>query len=524
MIKNAKDVFIIGAGVAGLSAAYHLARQGIKVGVIEAQSIVGGRIKTLYIGEKKYPVEMGASYWEGFSRGENKNPLFKQFFTNEPSLHQPRVHIADYFASELYLINRQTNEKIKHERFVELHTVAEELELELDHSKASLAHAIDDIITQKQTLLKEQNITLEECEIIKRLIAFFKAEQGTHAHSVGFDHIDKYYSQTHKDILEYEQYNTEMAMSTFILGYDKLPKQLHQQCVDLGVEFEFNCPVKKIKLNSNDITLVTDSKQFVCPYVISTIPEGVMKKQAHLLFEPKLSDERLEAWQSLGVHEGCRVALEFDGQFWEGCKGPYILLDDPKVDRLIEIRNLYPINGQNILSTDAYALFAKECYDKLPDNPSREEVEKTNQKIVDKIMDDLRQVFPNAPNPSHTYIHNWSADPFTRGAYPYPSPFMTPEKHRLLLEPLGRLHFAGVATSMGESIHNAFASGIRVANQVSVKALPEKIVTGMKQMTLTWQQKTHPTLAHPTLKNLQQSQLIRKRHLFTKTMHQRKFG
>src|ERR1700722_4687872 len=44
-----KNVAVIGAGPAGLAAAYELAKQGIKVEVFEAQDSVGGMAKSLQL-------------------------------------------------------------------------------------------------------------------------------------------------------------------------------------------------------------------------------------------------------------------------------------------------------------------------------------------------------------------------------------------------------------------------------------------------------------------------------------------
>ena len=46
-----KDVIIVGAGMAGLSAAYELAQVGHRVQILEMQERVGGRVKTF--GEKE---------------------------------------------------------------------------------------------------------------------------------------------------------------------------------------------------------------------------------------------------------------------------------------------------------------------------------------------------------------------------------------------------------------------------------------------------------------------------------------
>lgn len=45
--KKPKEVIVVGAGMAGLSAAYELAQVGHHVTIIEKQSRVGGRVKTL---------------------------------------------------------------------------------------------------------------------------------------------------------------------------------------------------------------------------------------------------------------------------------------------------------------------------------------------------------------------------------------------------------------------------------------------------------------------------------------------
>src|SRR6266700_1603967 len=58
-----KRVLIIGAGMAGLSAARKLAEAGCKVMVLEARDRVGGRIHTLREGEEV--IELGAEFVHG---------------------------------------------------------------------------------------------------------------------------------------------------------------------------------------------------------------------------------------------------------------------------------------------------------------------------------------------------------------------------------------------------------------------------------------------------------------------------
>ncbi len=56
-----KKIIIIGAGLAGLTAAYFLKKEGISATILEARPRVGGRIHTLYK-ESEAPIERGATW------------------------------------------------------------------------------------------------------------------------------------------------------------------------------------------------------------------------------------------------------------------------------------------------------------------------------------------------------------------------------------------------------------------------------------------------------------------------------
>src|ERR1700761_9540378 len=59
------DVLIIGAGAAGLMAAYTLSKAGKKVTVLEARNRIGGRIHTLHNESFFRHAELGAEFVHG---------------------------------------------------------------------------------------------------------------------------------------------------------------------------------------------------------------------------------------------------------------------------------------------------------------------------------------------------------------------------------------------------------------------------------------------------------------------------
>ena len=59
------DVLVIGAGAAGLMAAWELVQAGKRTAVIEARNRIGGRIHTIYDKKFSLPIEAGAEFVHG---------------------------------------------------------------------------------------------------------------------------------------------------------------------------------------------------------------------------------------------------------------------------------------------------------------------------------------------------------------------------------------------------------------------------------------------------------------------------
>jgi len=216
--KNPK-VIIIGAGFAGLSAAYYLRQRNIDVTVLESRGRIGGRVFSYEI-DPELVIELGAE-WVGNSHtriqelcGEFKLPLinnqmethllykgdyspagkwdyspdwknrFKKILEAYPELPDPEKEILDKMDWWRYLVNNGCNgrdldirdlldstdfgESIRHvSAFAALSEYAEssphnEMDLKISGGNARLAHALANKIGEKRILKKHRVTRVEQ--------------------------------------------------------------------------------------------------------------------------------------------------------------------------------------------------------------------------------------------------------------------------------------------------------------------------------------------------------------------------
>ena len=67
-MNDRADVIVIGAGIAGLTAAVELSKAGVRVLIVEARDRIGGRIFTESGGARGSAIELGAEFIHGYRR------------------------------------------------------------------------------------------------------------------------------------------------------------------------------------------------------------------------------------------------------------------------------------------------------------------------------------------------------------------------------------------------------------------------------------------------------------------------
>ncbi len=451
-------VVIIGAGIAGLSAAVELAKHH-QVIVIEARNRLGGRIYSHTVDESN--LEIGASFWEG----KKNNPFYLQYFAQTKTTKKP---LALRLNEKLCIV--KSDKPIKPAEFTSYYQMAS-----LFANQFCQTH----IGQHGEQLINQLPITGDEHKqywvrkFFELQFQHFNTdlkERGVPYFTIPFDE---------EQLEAWDEENADFCVVAN--GYHKVIEQLAKEAKKLNVKIKLNSPIIRIVQSPKGVILKTATEYFQADKVVSTIPIGVLKNTAPTLFEPSLSEEKLQALKTIGVHNGIRVSLIFQGApFWSPIDAPMIFIDLPNKP-LREFRNAYITSGKTILQTDKYSDICRHFFNIFPDSQQDAENE-----IVKHIMGDLKYALPSneIPWPQTVSIYDWTLDPFAQGAYPYRTILQTEELQTALECKEGHVYFAGSDFSrLGFSVHNGFANAKHVAKDL-MQDLENESVNSLTNMAL----------------------------------------
>ena len=213
---------------------------------------------------------------------------------------------------------------------------------------------------------------------------------------------------------------------------------------------------------------------------ICTIPIGCLKANAKTLFEPALSDEKLEAIRSIEAGAYKKVFLTFDRIFWPAHKPLLGFIRDNNNNNSDKDedaqKDRYEPPSQYLLVNNLWAGKGIPCVEAiLCADWGNWAFGKSDEVIKDAIIEFLQDAMALPNNTlqewcTNCHVTRWEEDPFTLGSY---STFClgTLERHieaMLLPEWNGRLVFAGEHTESEHqgSVHGAIMSGERAADKI----------------------------------------------------------
>ncbi len=426
--EDKQQIIVIGAGIAGITAAKKLQAQGYRVIILEGRDRIGGRIWT--DNSLGVPLDLGAA-WIHTVDGNPITRLVKQFGI--------QTVISDLKSQWSYKgVNQllsDDDEMVINKAFQLFMDRVNKLKNEAPSSQQiTLADIAQQIIESEEIT----GITLKGFRAT--LASAIESEVGDNLANLGLKGFD-----------EDSKFNGEDVV--FPKGYTQLVQALS---TDLDIRTQHL--VQKIAYDDTGVQLTTDRGVFHGSRVIVTVPLGVLKRGS-IKFSPELPEMKLAAIQQLGMGALNKLVLKFPKQFWSSEPHALAYINGNIPDRYVEFYNWQKYIQEPIL----VAL--------VSGNFSRSLSQMSKSEATQNMMSELQAMFgKDIPLPTATLLTQWHNDPFAYGSYSTFSINGNIQDCDRLAEPIGdRLFFAGEAT-YGKyigTVHGALLSGEREANRIA---------------------------------------------------------
>ena len=449
IIGSPKKVLVLGAGLAGLSAAWELKESGHDVTVLEARNRPGGRVSTL-----KKPFKEGLYAEEGAA-------AFSSTYT------QALKYIEDFGLEKtpwampeepvLYHMNGELIRAGKGEKINWPYKLSSE-EQNLGPMGIVKKYFLDTLPSEIRDPEKWDKPPLVQMDHIS--LAEYLKKQGASDGAVKLIRNTMWFAAvpgaTSGLSMAVSDFGLFMGGSPFILkgGNDLLPKEMANR---LGDQIKYNVEVKGILENGDNVLVKTNTEEvYSADRVIVTLPLKVLNSIA---FEPGLSPEKKAAIQNVPVLNITRTFLEVDKPFWKE-KG---LSGFAFTDLLIGQVNAY--HNLNNSGKDPAML---ESFVAGADAQNLGELQETE--VIGEIKKQMEKLYPEIKDHfTGGYVKAWSSDPYAMGGPSWPAPGDVTNYLKDLQSPHGKIHFAGEHTSILRStMEGALRSGVRAAKEVNM--------------------------------------------------------
>ena len=433
------DTIIIGAGAAGLAAGRELSGAGQRLCILEARQRLGGRIFTLHFPDLPLPIELGAEFIHGeepttFAIVEAAALLTYELPNHQWWLRGRRWELAnDYWDAIDELLSR---------------------------IPARPDRSFDDFLKSQKKLPRR---------VREMAVGYAEGYQAAHADRI---------SAVSLRISDEEQGepggNKQFRIAS---GYDAVLAWLHAGLDPQRTEVRQGAAVVEIEWRKGDVAVRTSHGDEVRGRAaVITIPIGVWKaprqQSGSIRFRPDLRAKR-NAIAKLGVGHVVKIVFRFRQRFWDEPDFLKKRAKSSQSERGSPITFVHSSDRPVPTWWTAAPAPAPLLTGWAGGHAADRLLAEGDEAIADRALDSLAATFGLRRREiesllDSTHLHDWQADPFSRGAYSYAAVGGS-GAHDLLAKPVEEtLFFGGEATSTDQTgtVAGAIESGRRAAREV----------------------------------------------------------
>lgn len=430
------DVIIIGAGAAGLMAAYTLIKAGKTVTVLEARNRLGGRIFTLNNNVFTHPTELGAEFVHG-------NLPVTLSLLKEAGIATTGVDFEMW-----------------------------------QHNNGSFKQS-NTFIDGWDALLEKLNALQHDVPLSDFLDKHFAGSEYAKMREQVENYVAGYDTADSIDVSAFALRNEwnhedEDAQHRVTGGYSRMINYLAKECLDAGNHILLNSIVEEVNWENGNVTITTkNGSTYSAKKVIIALPLGVLQAENEadegaITFNPPVQ-EQINAINNIGFGAIIKILLEFDEIFWES-------------DTIIRQIGANLATMGFLFTNEVIPTFWTQAPAPSPlltgwlgGPPAYRLKDESDEAVLQQALTSLSIVFKIGVDLLKQklvawHVANWTAEPYTKGSYAYDK-VASAQARKLLQQPVeDTLFFAG------EYLYDGPAMGTVEAALTSGRNVAEKIV------------------------------------------------